>query len=275
MLDDTPDIGDTEELPDTGDLTDAMALSRAVSGAATRVSQPALARVSAREIVRLARTRLGEQYVLGARAPMANGDWHGPWDCAEFASWCVFQASGVLYGTRPRNDPMLADAYTGYWAEQSRADGQQISVQQAASIEGSLVLRRPIPGATGHIVLSDGRGGTVEAHSTARGVIESTLSGRRWDTGILVPGIEYLLSDQHVTLKEPPAVLRLTQPLTAGKSVRKVQERLAALDLAVGRIDGIYGPQTARAVRQFQDSAGLVPDGEVGPQTRTALGLGK
>jgi hypothetical protein len=39
-----------------------------------------------------------------------------------------------------------------------------------------------------------------------------------------------------------------------------------------GAIDGIAGPLTARAVRRFQRSAGLVVDGVAGPLTRGKLG---
>lgn len=52
---------------------------------------------------------------------------------------------------------------------------------------------------------------------------------------------------------------------------RLQQRRPRALGYRAGRIDGIYGPQTA-AVEAFQMSEGLVPDGEVG--TRTASGPG-
>jgi len=271
------ELGDTEELPDTGELTDTDeppdTPELAARGARPRFAAtgPAAAGPGGRDLLTLARTHVGEPYVLGSRVPMASPDWHGPWDCAEFASWCVFRVSGVLYGTRPRNDPLLADAYTGYWAEQSAADGRQVSVEQAAAIEGALVLRKPHPSAVGHIVISDGRGGTVEAHSHDRGVIASTLSGRRWDTGILAPGIRYLMSDRDVDLEPAPPTLRLTTPLTAGKSVRTAQTRLAELGFPVGGVDGVYGPQTAHAVRLFQASVGIVPDGEVGPQTSKAL----
>jgi Transglycosylase-like domain/Putative peptidoglycan binding domain len=52
-----------------------------------------------------------------------------------------------------------------------------------------------------------------------------------------------------------------------GSSVRKLQ---AALGIGV---DGVFGPQTERAVKRFQKRKGLTPDGVVGPQTRDALGL--
>ena len=84
------------------------------------------------DILDLARRHLGEQYIFGARAPMGNAGWRGPWDCAEFASWCVFQASGILYGVQPRQDPIRADAFTGFWAEQASHDGATVTIENGA-----------------------------------------------------------------------------------------------------------------------------------------------
>jgi len=39
------------------------------------------------------------------------------------------------------------------------------------------------------------------------------------------------------------------------------------------KVDGTYGPLTEAQVRQFQQRAGLKPDGFIGPATRSALGL--
>jgi putative intracellular protease/amidase len=59
-----------------------------------------------------------------------------------------------------------------------------------------------------------------------------------------------------------------------GKVVRAAGSTVAAVQEALGiTADGIYGPQTRRAVRRFQRANGLVVDGVAGPQTLAALGL--
>lgn len=60
-------------------------------------------------------------------------------------------------------------------------------------------------------------------------------------------------------------------------AVRSVQEVLVAggytgLTGEPTLVDGVYGRNTAHAVRQFQKDAGIIVDGRVGPQTWAALG---
>jgi hypothetical protein len=155
-------------------------------------SKTAASPVEGSQLVALARRHLGDKYVLGVLVPKDNAEWKGPWDCAEFASWVVFQATGRLYGCSDDSaQPTIADAYTGFWQQDALRLGQIVSIDLASRTAGAFVLRIPQHGAVGHIVISDGRGGTVEAHSSKYGVIASKLAKRRWDKGIFVPGIRY------------------------------------------------------------------------------------
>src|SRR5256712_2527658 len=230
--------------------------------------------VRGERILQLGRKHIGEPYVLGALAPKINPKWRGPWDCAEFALWLAFQAAGVLYGCASDSaDPASADAYTGYWARDAGALGVKISVEQAMRAPGAAVLRSPQPGPTGHIAISDGRGGTVEAHSAKAGVIASTISGRRWDMGVLVPEIEYSERDAGGDIEGPKVVVyRLTEPHMTGPTVREIQRALKEKGFPPGPIDGDFGASTHAAVVSFQASRGLVIDGEAGPKTAPALG---
>lgn len=263
---DMPDAQRMKIAPDMDDAVDMAFAAPALTGQATPRTT-----VNGSDILELARKHIGEKYVFGARVPLANAGWMGPWDCAEFVSWCHFHGAGILFGTQPADDPLRADAYTGYWGLQADRQGCTIPVADAMATPGAVLLRRPKPAATGHIVFSDGAGGTVEAHSSARGVIAGSTAGRRWDVGILVPGINYFRSDQLVPAPDSPFVLRLSEPMMKGATVLQVQQALNKLGLSAGAEDGIYGPQTAHAVELFQALNGLVVDGEYGPATEKKL----
>ncbi len=63
-------------------------------------------------------------------------------------------------------------------------------------------------------------------------------------------------------------------PGSGAKVVRQSGSTVTELQRALGiPADGIYGPQTRRAVRRFQRANGLTVDGIAGPQTLAALGL--
>lgn len=226
------------------------------------------------DLLTIAAPHVGEQYILGAFAPKNNSQWRGPWDCAEFVSWCVFQAGGTLYGCEVNTAPPAsqdADAYTGYWKRDAGELGRKVSVAEAARTPGAALLRFPTS-ANGHIALSDGTGGTIEAVSRIQGVRRKLVANRRWDIGVLVPGITYT-SNGAVITTDPPTVFRLTSPFMRGETVRRIQEALKAAGVDPGTIDGIFGPKTGAAVLGFQLEEGLVPDGEVGPETAAKLGI--
>lgn len=85
----------------------------------------------------------------------------------------------------------------------------------------------------------------------------------------------------------PPVVVVPTEGTTAGGGMTRLpvlrrssqwraaaalaQKALRRYGVAVGKIDGIYGRQSAAAVVSFQRRYGLTPDGVVGPRTWCAL----
>jgi hypothetical protein len=71
--------------------------------------------VTGAQLLALAETRLGEKYV-NVQVPKDNRNWHGPWDCAEFASWLVISGVGKLYGC-------IDDAPIPRWQTPIRARG--------------------------------------------------------------------------------------------------------------------------------------------------------
>ena len=228
---------------------------------------------TAQAIIRLAKQHVGEKYVLGAKVPKGNPEWTGPWDCAEFTSWLVYQATETLFGCRPKTKgPDVADAWTGFWMEDAKKANALISIAEATATAGAFLLRAPEGGAVGHVVLSTGDGKTIEAHSTKRGVIEGKVDGRRWHTGVVVPGITVKVR-QPEPPQRPALVLRVKTPLMKGELVKEVQRRLEKLGFHSGPIDGVYGPQTAAAVQAFQDARRLLIDGEVGSTTARVLGV--
>jgi N-acetylmuramoyl-L-alanine amidase len=218
----------------------------------------------------------GEAYVLGATARL-DRPWNGPWDCSLFASKMVYEESGIVYGCTGADpmDPAEADPYTGAWAHDARTRGTIIPVDEAMSIPGACLLR--VGARIGHIVICQGRQNsdgwlTIEAAGAAYGVLQLNVENRRWDMGVLVPGIDY---DRAFPgpVTPAPKVFRMTSPPMRGDEVAEIQRALLRAGFNPYDLDGVYGPQTVNAVIQFQRAKGLVADGEVGPVTLHALGV--
>lgn len=62
--------------------------------------------------------------------------------------------------------------------------------------------------------------------------------------------------------------LRVTSPYMRGDDVVELQKCIGAV------VDGVFGPQTERAVKAYQRGRGLLADGVVGPKTWQALDAG-
>lgn len=66
-------------------------------------------------------------------------------------------------------------------------------------------------------------------------------------------------------------LLVLTSPNLRGDDVAELQGSLARLGFDCGRVDGIFGPRSARALEDFQSNCGLPADGVCGTQTVRVL----
>lgn len=217
------------------------------------------------DIVNLGDQHVGESYVLGALVPKDDASYKGPWDDAEFVSWLCYQVAGVLYGCD------TVAGFAAHWSRDANKLGQIITIEEAKSTPGAAILRLAGNGEVGHIAISDGNGGTVEAHGKEDGITNSVVDGRRWDMGVLVPGITY--KPNPILPFRPPSMViyRLTSPCMVSQEVGKIQTSLTRRGFDTGGIDNIFGELTFNAVKLFQDSAGLNPDGEVSALTAAAL----
>lgn len=75
-----------------------------------------------------------------------------------------------------------------------------------------------------------------------------------------------------MTKADTHSEMLIAQALTKSET-KTVQTKLKRWGYYTGAIDGIFGPQTKKAVRYFQSKNGLVVDGIVGKKTAAALGM--
>ncbi|NEP18012.1 MAG: peptidoglycan-binding protein, partial [Leptolyngbya sp. SIO4C1] len=86
------------------------------------------------------------------------------------------------------------------------------------------------------------------------------------ETGAAAPPSETVTPPEESAETAPAEVmLPVLRQGMYGPAVRRLQERLSALDVYEGPIDGVFGPQTEAAVQQIQQQHELIPDGVVGP----------
>jgi putative chitinase len=97
----------------------------------------------------------------------------------------------------------------------------------------------------------------------------------RWEKGLAVLGgkvsvapVKSQITDS-VTQSAPASGLDLTEALNIGSRGETVKALQAKLGLSPA--DGVFGPNTKRAVKEYQAKNGLVADGVAGPKTLAKL----
>ncbi len=98
--------------------------------------------------------------------------------------------------------------------------------------------------------------GAVRTFQQRRGLIADGIVGP--ETWQALVGASFALGDR---------LLYGTRPMLYGDDVRELQRRLNRLGFDAGYDDGLFGPQTVDAVREFQLNTGLLVDGIAGRET--------
>jgi N-acetylmuramoyl-L-alanine amidase len=102
----------------------------------------------------------------------------------------------------------------------------------------------------------------VRAFQTDRGLTSDGVVGP--ETWRVLYEAGYRLGDR---------LLLLRRPNLRGEDIGELQSRLSQLGFDPGKVDGIFGPGTERAVLEFQRNRNLTEDGTAGPEVLTELRL--
>ena len=120
------------------------------------------------------------------------------------------------------------------------------------------VLGYPVGSADG--VFSLAVADAVAQFQGARGLRPDGVCGEQTWAALVEAG--YRIGDRRLYLRKP---------MMRGDDVAELQRRLGSLGFDTGKVDGIFGPDTAAALADFQRNAGLSVDGICGPDELRVL----
>ncbi len=107
--------------------------------------------------------------------------------------------------------------------------------------------------------------------STRAAVLDFQESRRLDADGIVGPDTWRILVEAGYALGERLLYYRI--PMMRGEDVAELQRRLNSLGFDAGKVDGIFGPDTQRAVLDFQHNRGTAEDGMAGQEVIEELEL--
>ena len=175
-------------------------------------------------------------------------------DCSGLLYWAFRQLGGyICHGSNTIWNRHTVKSTRGTLKNGKRTDGKKIRPGSAVFLTETkadgTVSRH-------HVGLYVGRNVCVEAKGTKSGVVVSDLS--RWDEAAELKDVSYDGEAVRMTLRQG----------CSGAEVKALQRALIELGYGtVGTADGIFGPKTEKAVRQFQEEHGLAVDGIAGEKT--------
>lgn len=123
--------------------------------------------------------------------------------------------------------------------------------------------------ALGHVCEPDVRG--LFGEGTCHAVVSFQKAKGLDADGIVGPDTWRSLYEAGYRLGDRLIFMR--RPMIRGEDVSELQQKLNVLGFDSGKVDGIYGPDTERAVIEFQHNRNLAEDGRVGPEVVTEIQL--
>jgi len=180
----------------------------------------------------------------------------------------------------------------GIWGPQTEAAVRGYQAQHGLTVDGIVgpktLASLGLVSATTATASSSGSAATISAVQSKIGVPADGVFGPQTAAavkhyqsahGLTADGIVGPATAQAMGLSAPSSPLReahshharahaSSDSSSGSSSVSDVQRALGI------SADGVFGPQTAQAVKHFQSAHGLTADGVVGPATAEALGIG-
>ncbi|GAA5157898.1 MULTISPECIES: N-acetylmuramoyl-L-alanine amidase [Amycolatopsis] len=117
--------------------------------------------------------------------------------------------------------------------------------------------------------------GAADGHALFDQEVERAVRGFQQRRGLITDGVVgpatyQVLRGATFHLGSRPLAYLISSPVS-GDDVFALQDRLTELGYDAGRPDGLFGPRTEKALRNFQRDYGLTVDGICGPATVRAL----
>ena len=192
-------------------------------------------------------------------------------DCSGLFTWAFKQLGGSMYHGSNTMYNKYCTAH-GKLKGGRRTDGQELKPGTAVFTWNEKNQNH------GHVGLYIGDGWVIEASGTINGVIKSRITISKWVEWGELKGVNYAEAPQDViTDPEDNMTYGTIRKGSKGPVVQYAQRLLIEKGYSLPKYgaDSSYGAETVDAVKAFQKSNGLNPDGVIGPRTWEKLTQGK